>query len=55
MSSDSIPLSDESTNRGLVCAHLFHGMDAKDPDIHVLGGECWQQKHIRHAPSMKME
>ena len=38
MASDSIPpktLSDESIDRGLVCAHM-HSMDSKDPDIHVL-------------------
>ena len=36
MGSDSITLSDESINRGLVCA--FHCKDSKDPDIHVLDG-----------------
>ena len=28
-------LLDESINRGLVCAHAFHCMDSKDPDIPV--------------------
>ena len=28
-------LSDESVNRGPVCAHM-QSMDSKDPDIHVL-------------------
>ena len=29
-------LSDESINRGLVCAHM--DTDSKDPDVHVLDG-----------------
>ena len=42
MGSNSIPprtLSDESINRGLVCAHM-HSItrDSKDPNIHVLDG-----------------
>ena len=42
MGSNSIPhktLSDESVNRGLVCAHMhFHRTDSRDPDVHVLYG-----------------
>ena len=43
MGSDFIPpkpLSDESINRGLVCAHMhfIHCTDSKDPDDHVLDG-----------------
>ena len=40
MGSDSIPqkLSDESVNRGLVCAHMLSISDSKDPDVHVLDG-----------------
>ena len=43
MGSNSIPQktpSDESINRGLVCAymHFFHRTDSKDPDVHVLDG-----------------
>ena len=33
--------SDESINRGLVCAYAymhFHRTDSKDPDVHVLDG-----------------
>ena len=40
MGSDSIApklLSNESINRGLVCAHM-HSIDSKDPDIQVLDG-----------------
>ena len=40
MGSDFIPpkLLDESIDRGLVCAHVFHRTDSKDSDIHVLDG-----------------
>ena len=42
MGSNSIPPktpSDESINRGLVCAYMhFHRTDSKDPDVHVLDG-----------------
>ena len=31
-------LSDESTNQGLVCAHMRSITRAEDPDIHVLDG-----------------
>ena len=48
------PLSDESINQGLVCAHM-HSIVQTNPDIHVLAGECWQQKHTQHAPSIKTE
>ena len=40
MGSNSIPLktpSDESINRGLVCARM-HFTDSKDSDVHVLDG-----------------
>ena len=32
-------LSDESINRGLVCAHVFHRMDSKDHNTQVLDGQ----------------
>ena len=41
MGSNSIPPknSDESINRGLVCAHMhFIARTSKDPDVHVLDG-----------------
>ena len=42
MASNSIPpktLSDESINRGLVCAHMHViARTQKDPDVHVLDG-----------------
>ena len=59
MGSNSIPpktLSDESINRGLVCAHMH--FIARTQNIltrHVLMGECRQQKHTQHAPSTKTE
>ena len=36
-----------------LCTHAFHRTDSKDPDVHVLDGECRQQKHTQHAPSTK--
>ena len=47
MGSNSVPPktpSDESINRGLVCAYM-----------HFIVGECRQQKHTQHAPSTKTE
>ena len=57
MGSNSIPpnSSDESKPRSSLCIHAFHRTDSKDPDIHVLDGECRQQKHTQHAPSTKTE
>ena len=58
MGSDSIPpkLSDEIINRGLVCAHMhFMARTQKFWTFMSLMGECWQQKHTQHAPSMKTE
>ena len=59
MGSNSIPpktLSDESINRGLVCAHMhFIAQTQKILTFMSQTGECRQQKHTQHAPSMKME
>ena len=41
--------------RSSLCKHAFHHTNTKDPDIHVLEGECWQQKHTQHAPSLKTD
>ena len=38
-----------------LCTHAFHHTDSKDPDIHVLDGECRQQKNTQNAPSAKTE
>ena len=57
MGSNSIPpktLSDESINRGLVCAH-FIARTQKILTFMSMMGECRQQKHTKHAPSTKME
>ena len=59
MGSDSIPpkiLSDESINRGLVCAHM-HSIARTQKILTFMSqmGECQQQKQTQHAPSMKME
>ena len=49
-------LSDESINRGLVCAHMhFIAQTQKILTFMSLTGECRQQKHIQHAPSTKTE
>ena len=37
------------------CTHAFHCTDSKDPDVHVLDGECRQHKHTQHAPYTKTE
>ena len=59
MGSNSIPqktLSDESMNRGLVCAHMhFIARTQKILTFMSLTGECRQQKHTQHAPSTKTE
>ena len=59
MGSNSIPqktLSDESINRGLVCAHM-HSIARTQKILTFMSetGECWQQKHTQHAPSTKTE
>ena len=59
MGSNSIPqktLSDESINRGLVCAHM-HFMTQTQKILTFMSqtGECRQQKHTQHAPSTKTE
>ena len=46
-------LSDESINRGLVCAHI-HSIK-RTQTVLTFMGECRQQKYTQHAPSMKME
>ena len=54
MGSNSIPpktLSDESINRGLVCAHMH--IIARTQKI--LTCECRKQEHTQHAPSTKTE
>ena len=58
MGSDHIPqksLSDESINRGLVCAHM-HSITPTQKVLTFMSwtGECRQQKHTQHAPSTKM-
>ena len=59
MGSNSIPqktLSDESINRGLVCAHThFIARTQKILTFMSYTGECRQQKHTQHAPSTKTE
>ena len=59
MGSNSIPpktLSDESINRGLVCAHMhFIARTQKILTFMSLTGEYRQQKHTQHAPSTKTE
>ena len=59
MGSNSTPpktLSDESINRGLVCAHMhFIARTQKILTFMSLTGEYRQQKHTQHAPSMKTE
>ena len=59
MGSNSIPSktpSDESINRGLVCAHMhFIARTQKILTFMSLTGECRQQKHTQHAPSTKTE
>ena len=59
MGSNSIPpktLSDESINRGLVCAHMhFIARTQKILTFMSKTGECRQQKHTQHAPSTKTE
>ena len=59
MGSNSIhqkTLSDESINRGLVCAHMhFIARTQKILTFMSQTGECRQQKRTQHAPSMKME
>ena len=57
MGSNSISpktLSDESINRGLVCAHMhFIARTQKILTFMSSTGECRQQKHTQHAPSTK--
>ena len=49
-------LSDESIDRGLVCAHMhFIAQTQKILTFMSWTGECRQQKHTQHAPSTKME
>ena len=59
MGSNSIPPktpSDESINRGLVCAHMhFIARTQKILTFMFYTGECRQQKHTQHAPSTKTE
>ena len=59
MGSDSIPpktFSDKSINQGLVCAHMHSITQTKKILTFMsLMGECQQQKHTQHAPSMKTE
>ena len=59
MRSNSIPPktpSDESINRGLVCAHMhFIARTQNILTFMSLTGECQQQKHTQHAPSTKTE
>ena len=48
--------SDESINRGLVCAHMhFIARTQKILTFMPQTGECRQQKHTQHAPSTKTE
>ena len=47
--------SDESINRGLVCAHMHSIAWTRTLTFMSETGECWQQKHIQHAPFMKTE
>ena len=59
MGSNSIPpktASDESINRGLVCAYMhFIARTQKILTFMSKTGECQQQKHTQHAPSTKTE
>ena len=49
-------LSHESTNRGLVCAHMHSiAQTQKILTFMSLAGECQQPKHTQHAPFMKTE
>ena len=49
-----LTLSDESINRGLVCAHMhFIARTQKILTFMSSTGECRQQKHAQHAPSTK--
>ena len=49
-------LSDESINRGLVCAHMhFIARTQKILTFMSYTGECRQQKHTQHAPSTETE
>ena len=59
MGSNSVPqktLSDESINRGLVCAHM-HIIPRTQKILTFMSqtGECRQQKHTQHAPPTKTE
>ena len=59
MVSDFIPpqtLLEESRNGGLVCAHM-HSITRTQKISTVMSkvGECRQQEHTQHAPSMKTE
>ena len=49
-------LSDESINRGLVCAHM-HSIARTQKILTFMSwtGVCRQQKHTQHAPSTKTE
>ena len=48
--------SDESINRGLVCAYMhFIARTQKILTFMSWTGECRQQKHTQHAPSTKTE
>ena len=48
-------LSDESVNRGLVCAHM-HSIPRTQKILTFMSyGECGQQKHTQHAPFTKTE
>ena len=59
MGSDSYPPNSFRLKYKLrcsLCTQAFHCTDSKDHDIHILDcetGECWQQKHTQHVPSMK--
>ena len=59
MGSNSIPQktpSDESINRGLVCAHIhFNARTQKILTFMSWTGECRQQKHTQHSPATKTE
>ena len=49
-------LSHKSINQGLVCAHMhFIAQTQKILTFMSKMGECRQQKHTQHAPSMKTE
>ena len=59
MGSDSIPqktLSDESINRGLVCARMHSIAQAQKIQTFMsCTGECKEQEHTQYAPSKKTE